>query len=264
MKKKSENTGINKKRRTRVDLLPPAVLLGLAVFWQAGVMLTGIPDYLLPSPANVVKELVKMREVLLLHTLATLKEALLGLLFSIALGIIFGLLIGYFDTLRRALHPLFVISQTIPLVVLAPLFAVWFGFGLLPKILIIILVCFFPIALTLGQGLLRSDPDGDALLRVMGATRWRIFRLSRIPQALPDLFSGLKISATYSIMGAVISEWVGAKEGLGIYLTRAMTSFKTAAMFADILIIVVLSLVLYKLVELLESRVCRNLLPDRG
>ncbi|NMA66709.1 MAG: ABC transporter permease subunit, partial [Clostridiaceae bacterium] len=138
-------------------------------------------------------------------------------------------------------------------IVLAPLFAIWLGFGLLPKILLVILVCFFPVAVTFTQGLLETDESMDELLNVMGAGRWKSFCILRIPQAIPSLFSGLKIAATYSIMAAVISEWVGAKMGLGIFMTRAMSSFRTSLLFADILVIVILSLAIYKVIEIVEK-----------
>ena len=120
-------------------------------------------------------------------------------------------------------------------------------------------MCFFPITITFTQDLIKSDEDMDAILKVMGASKWKSFKLARIPQAMPGLFSGLKIAVTYSITGAVISEWVGAKQGLGIYMTRAMTSFKTSVLFADVVVIVVLSLVLYKLVELVEKKITKNI-----
>ena len=166
---------------------------------------------------------------------------------------------GYFKYVRMALYPIFVISQTIPLIILAPLFAIWFGFGFLPKVLIVVLMCFFPITVTFTQDLIKSDEDMDNILKVMGASKWKSFRLARIPQALHGLFSGIKIAVTYSITGAVISEWVGAKEGLGIYMTRAMTSFRTAVLFADVAIIVVVSLVLYRLVEIVENKFIKNI-----
>jgi len=223
------------------------------------VSLRDVPEFILPSPVKVVEELIASWDILLEHTLTTVLEALLGLLVSVTLGAALGLAMGYFRTFRRMVYPLFVITQTVPLFVLAPLFILWFGFGILPKIVVVFMVCFFPIAVTFAQGLIRSDGGMDDLLKVMGATRWKIFRIARIPQALPYFFSGLKIAATYGIVGAVLAEWVGAQKGLGVYMTRAMKSFRTGALFADVLIVVILSLVLYKAVEWAERIVCKDM-----
>jgi ABC-type nitrate/sulfonate/bicarbonate transport system permease component len=254
-----ESTGQNKRRRPGgFDVLPFAIILILVIVWQLAVTLGKIQPFILPGPIEVLKALYQERNLLLTHTLVTLGEAIIGFSLSIVLGVVCGILMGYYAPIRRALYPLFVISQTIPLIILAPLFAIWFGFDLLPKVLVIVLVCFFPVAVTFIQGLIKADENLDDLLKVMGASRWKAFKVARIPQALPGLFSGLKIAATYSIMGAVISEWVGAQKGLGIFMTRAMTSFKTAALFADVLIIIVLSLGFYKLVEIVEKKITDN------
>jgi ABC-type nitrate/sulfonate/bicarbonate transport system permease component len=254
--RKSGSTGHkNNHKWIKPDWLPVSVILVLLIVWQLVVPISKIPSYILPTPVMVLNALYSERSLLLTHALVTTAEALIGFGFSVILGILSGILMGFFSPVRRALYPLFVISQTIPTIVLAPLFALWFGFGLLPKILIVILICFFPIAVTFAQGLLKADEDMDELLKVMGAGRWKAFYVARVPQALPALFSGLKIAATYSIMGAVISEWVGAKEGLGIYLTRTMTSFKIPVLFADVLVIIILSLALYRLIEIIENMI---------
>ena len=143
-------------------------------------------------------------------------------------------------------------SQTIPTMVLAPLFAMWFGFGLLPKIMVVILVCFFPLVVSLLEGLNSLDPDFLNLMKSMKANRWQMFYLAKFPSALPNFFSGLKIAATYSIIGAVIGEWMGGKAGLGVYMTRVRQSFALDKVFATILIIVFLSLVLFKIIELIQ------------
>lgn len=255
MKRRLENTEPEKG----MDWLPICFMLLILIVWQLVVSLHGVPEFILPSPVNVIEELISSWQVMLEHTAVTVGEALLGLLASIVLGAAFGFAMGYFETFRRLVYPLFVITQTVPLFVLAPLFILWFGFGLFPKVVVVFLVCFFPIAVTFAQGLVRSDGGMDDLFKVMGATRWQIFRISRIPQALPYFFSGLKIAATYGIVGAVLAEWVGAQRGLGVFMTRAMKSFRTAALFADVLIVVVLSLILYKAVEMLELRVCKKI-----
>jgi len=257
LKRRSEN--IKAKRKTGMDWLPVAFSLAILLIWHVAVTLHDVPEFILPSPVKVIEELIGSWELLLEHTLVTITEAFLGLFASIVLGTALGLAMGYFETFRRMVYPLFVMTQTVPLFVLAPLFILWFGFGILPKIVVVFMVCFFPIAVTFAQGLTQSDGGMDDLLTVMGATRWKIFRISRIPQALPYLFSGLKIAATYGIVGAVLAEWVGAQKGLGVFMTRAMKSFRTGVLFADVLIIVLLSLILYKTVERVEQMVCRHI-----
>ena len=254
--RRSENTEQkNNKKSKSFDALPLIVIFILVAIWQFIVSYGKIPKYILPSPIMVFKALYEESGLLFSHAVVTLFEAAIGFGLSIVLGGALGLAMGFFEPVRRALYPLFVIIQTIPLIVLAPLFAVWFGFGFMPKILIVVIVCFFPTAVTFTQDLIKPDNDLESLLIVMGAGKWKTFAVARIPKALPGLFSGLKIAATYSIMGAVISEWVGAQKGLGIFMTRAMTSFRTSVLFADVIVIVVLSLGLYKLVEYIEKRV---------
>lgn len=242
-----------------MDWLPAAFLLIILVVWYGLTALRNVPEYILPSPIKVFQELVSSWQLLLSHTAITVMEAVLGLLASLILGSAMGLAMGFFRTFRRMVYPFFVMTQTIPLFVLAPLFMLWFGFGILPKIIVVFMVCFFPITVTFAQGLIGSDGGMDDLLTVMGASRWKIFRISRIPQALSHFFSGVKIAATYSIVGAVIAEWVGAEKGLGIFMTRSMKNFKTGALFADVLIIVILSLILYKTVEWIEVLVCKDI-----
>ena len=257
MKRRSENT--RPKAKKGIDWLPIGFSLLLLILWQVGVVINDVPEFILPSPVKVIEELIGSWQILMEHTLITVAEALLGLSASILLGAALGLAMGYFRTFRRMVYPLFVITQTVPLFVLAPLFILWFGFGILPKIVVVLMVCFFPVAVNFAQGHSRSDSGMDDLLKVMGATRWKIFRITRIPQALPYFFSGLKIAATYGIVGAVLAEWVGAQKGLGVFMTRAMKSFRTGALFADVLIVVLLSLILYKSVEWAERIVCKDM-----
>jgi putative hydroxymethylpyrimidine transport system permease protein len=257
--KKSESTEKkNKIRDLKLKIIPAAVALVFIILWQLAVDIFNVEAFILPGPLNIIRSLYLERDLLISHALVTLGEALTGFVIAVAAGMCFGLLMGFCKPVRIALYPIFVVSQTIPLVVLAPLFAIWFGFGFMPKVIIVVLVCFFPISVTFAQDLLKVDEDMDLMLKVMGAGRWKSFVLARIPKAMPGLFSGLKIAATYSIMGAVISEWVGAQKGLGIFMTRAMTSFKTAALFADVVLIVVLSLGLYKLIEIIEKKIINH------
>ena len=168
-------------------------------------------------------------------------EAIIGFTLSIAFAFALAWLMDSVSLVRRALYPLLVTSQTIPIISVAPLFLIWFGYGLVPKVLVVVLVCFFPVVVSFLQGLAAVDTEMIDLLRSMGAPPLLIFRLAKLPAALPMFFSGLKIAATYSIMGAVIGEWLGAEAGLGYYMTLSQRSFLTARVFAIIAVITVLS-----------------------
>ncbi|KLU58807.1 putative aliphatic sulfonates transport permease protein SsuC [Peptococcaceae bacterium CEB3] len=207
-----------------------------------------VPLWLLPSPVAVAKALWRTRALLWTNTLTTVWETTTGFILSVALALVAGLAMVLSPLLKRLFYPLLIISQTVPLIAVAPLLILWLGYGLLPKIVTVILVCFFPVTISLIEGLEVSDPDLLNLLKSMGATRWQILYTVRWPNALPSLFAGLKIAATYSVMGAVIGEWLGASSGLGVYLTLSSHSFLTAQVFAAIFAITVLSLVYFVLI----------------
>jgi len=236
----------------------PVSFAAIIIVWETLVYILKTPNYLIPAPSAVVQAMIEAFPVLMRHTSVTLLEVILGFSSALVLSAVISLLMVRFSVLYKILWPYMVISQTIPLYILAPLFMIWFGFGILPKVLIVVLVCFFPITVGFVQGLTSTEPELDELLQVMRATPSQILWKVRVPQAMPQFFSGLKIAAAYSVTGAVLSEWVGAQEGLGIFLTRSMKTFKTAALFADIVIIVVLSLILFYAISLIEKRVIRR------
>jgi len=237
--------------------LPVSFALVL-VLWEGIVYVLKTPEYLVPAPSKVFAALVESFPILMRHGAVTLLEVVTGFLSALVLSAGISLLMVKHKVLYSILWPYMVISQTIPLYVLAPLFMIWFGFGILPKILIVVLVCFFPITVGLVQGLTSTEPELDELLKIMRATPAQILWKVRVPQAMPQFFSGLKIAAAYSVTGAVLSEWAGAKEGLGIFLTRAMKTYKTAALFADVFIIVLLSLSIFFLISYLEKKLIKS------
>lgn len=224
----------------------------LLFLWELTVRLLKIEPWLLPAPTAIVQSLFKDWPALRQHAGITLYEAIIGFTLSIAFAFALAWLMDSVSLVRRALYPLLVTSQTIPIISVAPLFLIWFGYGLVPKVLVVVLVCFFPVVVSFLQGLAAVDTEMIDLLRSMGAPPLLIFRLAKLPAALPMFFSGLKIAATYSIMGAVIGEWLGAEAGLGYYMTLSQRSFLTARVFAIIAVITVLSLGLFKLIETLE------------
>jgi ABC-type nitrate/sulfonate/bicarbonate transport system permease component len=228
-----------KRRSGWVQTYLPPILL-LAVFlavWQCATWLWHIEAYLLPSPSRIISAGIQARGLLRDHVQQTLRETLSGLALAVAIDLS--------ALLRRALYPLLVVTQTIPMMALAPLLVIWLGYSIWPKIIVVALVCFFPIVVTTADGLQSADPDMLALLQAMGATRRQIFFKVRAPGALPSVFSGVKIAVTYSVIGAIIGEWVGASKGLGVFMLRASNSFRTDWVFAAIAISSLLSMLLF-------------------
>ncbi len=234
------------------SLLPAFSLLLLLIIWEAAVQVNNMPPWLLPAPSRVIKTMMEVWPMLLYHTTATLLETGYGFLLAISLALLIGLALDNVPLLKQAVNPVLIISQTVPLIVLAVLLPLWFGWGILPKVLIVMLVCFFPITINLMKGLDSVDPDQLSLFRSMGAGRWETFKIVKFPAAMPSFFAGVKISATYSIMAAVISEWVGAQRGLGYFMTIQQKSFAIDKVLSAVIVICLLSLLLVKLVDVIE------------
>ena len=229
---------------------PFALLVVLLMAWGAAPRALSTPRWMLPTPTDIARAAVEVRDVLPGHVRTTMVEALLGLAAAAVAGLSVALAIASSALVRRLLYPLLVISQNIPLIVLAPLLAVWFGFGMLPKVLIVALVGFFPIAIATAEALLHADTELIDLLRTMGASRWQVLRIVRLPGAVPAFFAGLRISATYAIFGAVIGEWVGARAGLGLFITRSQTAYRTDRVFVAVIVIAAVSIALFALVQI--------------
>lgn len=240
---------MKKQENTKTKLYPLAVLVTLALLLELVIKLFKIPSWLLPPPSEILKVLWQRRGVLFYHTQRTVFEAALGLSLAALLGVLVGIATAQSKLIRRIVYPLLVISQTIPLLVLAPLLAVWLGFGLAPKLVVVILSCFFPVALGTVVGLDGADPEMIKLVTAMGATERQIFQLVKLPQALPSIFGGLQVAASYSVTAAVVAEWMGSERGLGIYLLSSAHAFRTASVFAGIVIITLASLLFFALVE---------------
>ena len=233
-------------------LLAALPALALLALWEAYARGVVADPTFLPAPSRVLAATWESAGLLLLHTRRTLLEALLGLLLALLAGCALGALLELSPLLRRGVYPLLVVSQTVPMTALAPLLVIWFGFGILPKLLVVALVCFFPLAVATADGLASAEGDTVRLLRSMGASRGQVFLKVRLPQALPYLFSGARIAVTYAVIGAVFGEWVGAYEGLGILMQTAKNSYRTDLVFAAILVTSLLSIGLFGLVALLE------------
>jgi ABC-type nitrate/sulfonate/bicarbonate transport system permease component len=241
--------------RARRIGVPLATIAAILAIWQFVVAVGIVPNFMLPSPTQVVAALVGDIGLLLSHSVTTLVEAALGLVIGVAVGFVVAVLMDRFEAVFLALDPLVTISQTIPTVAIAPLLVLWMGYGLAPKVVLVVISTFFPITVSLVSGFRSVDPDMLDLMRTMGASRLQIFLNVKLPAAANEFFSGLRISATYAIVGAVIAEWLGGFSGLGVYMTRVRKSFSYDKMFAVIILISALSLALMKVVDGLQ-RVC--------
>ena len=212
-----------------------------------------IDRFMLPSPIEVVQAFISEFPVLIQHSAVTLTEAFLGLTLGIVLGFLMAVFMDQFEPIYKAFYPLIVLTQTIPTVAIAPLLVLWFGYEMTPKVILIVITTFFPIAVGLLNGFRSIDVDSVNLLRAMGAGRWQIFRYIKLPGAMSQFFAGLRISASYAVVGAVISEWLGGFSGLGVYMTRVKQAFSFDKMFAVIFLISIISLLLMKGVDYLQK-----------
>ena len=229
---------------------PAAVILALLAAWELIVQIAGIPLYVLPAPSDMLKAFAEEFLLLLGHAGVTVMEAAAGMLISFAVGIVVGILIDAMPTFRKCIYPILVVTQTVPVIVLAPIFIIYMGFGYAPKILTVVLMCFFPIVVSFSDGLGEMDEGYLNLVRTYGGSRLQLYRIVKIPAAMISLLSGLKVAATYSISGAVVGEWIASQSGLGYYLIRAKNSYMLDDVFACVLMIILLSLMMNGLVKL--------------
>jgi ABC-type nitrate/sulfonate/bicarbonate transport system permease component len=241
-------------RRRR--LVPPLLVVALLLLaWEAYARASGVSPFVLPPPSRVLVALWEFRDDALRHLVPTVIETVVGFAISIVSATAVAISLDRVVWIRGAVEPLLVGSQTIPIIAIAPLLVVWFGFGLLPKVLIVVLVTFFPITVALLDGFGSTPADASDLLRSFGASPGQAFRLLRWPSGLPAFFTGLRISASYAVVAAVIGEYVGATEGLGIWMQLSQRSFRTDLVFAAILLTAVLSVALYAAVAVAERAI---------
>lgn len=235
-------------------LIPLALLALLIAAWEIIVRVNDVPGWFLPPPSEIVQETVDSWRLLWEHTQTTLTEVILGYLIALVIGISAALAIASSRIAERTVYPVIVASQAIPIIALAPILLIWFGFGLTPKVIVVVLLCFFPIAVNMADGLRSADSDAINLLRSLGASRWQIMRYVQIPSSLPYLISGARVAAAFSVIGAIVGEWVGSSSGLGYLMTRAASQFLTARLFAAVLISAVIGIAMFALVGFVGRR----------
>jgi ABC-type nitrate/sulfonate/bicarbonate transport system permease component len=249
---------VSAARRYLAPVAVIVVLIGLwelAARWDLIANALNIEDFLVPAPSEIARSLWEDRSLLLDDTWVTLREVLLGFICALAAGLAFAIVLHLSETLRRAFYPLLVASQTIPPVAIAPILVVWFGFGLGPKVLLIALVCFFPVTVNTLDGLRSVDPQLITMMRTLGAGRWQILGRVELPSALPYFFSGTKIAIAVAVIGAVFAEWAGASSGLGHQILIASSNLLTARMFAAITLLSLMAILLFGVVAIVERKV---------
>ena len=233
---------------------PLVTLLGLFAVWQLVVLLTDVPPFILPGPMAVIATLVERWPLILGHAWITAAEILLGFVLGAVLGTASGLLLASFATARRWLLPVFIVSQALPVFALAPLLVLWLGYGMASKVAMAVLIIYFPITAAFYDGLKRADPEMLDLVRLLGASRFDMIRLIRLPAALPSLASGLRVAASVAPIGAVVGEWVGSSGGLGYLMLHANARMQVDLMFAALFVLAAMALALYLAVDRLGRR----------
>ena len=235
------------------DVLPPlsVILLAFAA-WELVVLATGLPAFILPSPMDIARTVRTSGAALTAAVSDTLLSTVIGLSSAVALAILVAAAMDMIPLVRRGLYPILVASQTVQILAVAPLLIIWFGFGRLPTVLVVILFTFFPMAIATVDGLAATDPDYVALLQSMGARRSFVWRTVRLPAALPSFFSGLRMAVTYSVVAATVGEWVGGSQGLGLYMLRSKNALQTDQVFVGMLITTAISIGMFALVSLVE------------
>lgn len=232
---------------------PLIALAAIILIWFVCCDFEIVPAYMLPSPIDVIKAFINNFGIMMQQATVTLQEAFYGLLIGITLAFFVATVMDRFVFVYKAVYPILVITQTIPTIAIAPLLVLWMGFGMAPKITLVVITTFFPISIGLLDGYRSADSDEINMMRSMGANKIQIFRHIKLPSALGAFFSGLRISAAYAVVGAVISEWLGGFSGLGVYMTRVKKAYAFDKMFAVIVFISIISLLLMSLIGLLQK-----------
>jgi putative hydroxymethylpyrimidine transport system permease protein len=248
-------------RRLRPWALPAIFLAALIGLWQVAASsgaladVLGLEPFFVPSPAEIASAIWENRSLLAENAWVTAQEIVVGFAWAVLAGVGFAVAMHFSTTVRLSIYPLLIVSQTIPFVVVAPILLLWFGFGIVPKALVVVLVCFFPITVATLQGLRSVDPDAIKLMRSLYASRWQIFRRLEWMAALPYLFTGTRIAIVFAPIGAVFGEWVGGSSGLGHEVLTDNANLEIARLFGAVVVLSAMSLVLFALTALAERRV---------
>ena len=239
--------------KVKNSLYPIVTFLSLLLIWELVVQVKEIPQYILPAPTDIIEVFRSDYLNLYTNTLTTLSEALLGFTIAILLSLIMGVLMDFIPIFKKCVYPIMVVSQTIPTIAIAPLLIIWFGFDMLPKVIMVTMTCFFPILISFVDGIENIDKDYLNLFKTMNSSKLSTFIHLKFPMAMDKFFSGLKISATYAVVAATVAEWLGGTKGLGVYMVRAKSAYALDKVFASTILVVIFSLLFVLLVQILKK-----------
>ncbi len=240
------------------SLYPILTFLAIIIVWQAVVEIKYIPQYILPTPIDIIKVFITDYQNLFDNTLVTLYETILGFILALLVALTLGIIMDFVSVIRKCLYPILVVSQTIPTITIAPLLIIWFVFESLHKILMVALTCFFPILISFVDGLENIDKDYLNLFKTMKSSKLQTFIHLKLPMSIDKLFSGIKISVTYMVVAATVAEWLGGTQGLGVYMVRAKSAYALDKVFASTIIVVVLSLIFVGLVNIAKKIIIKH------
>lgn len=232
--------------------------LSIIIIWQIIVEVKDIPQYILPTPTDIVEVFIQDYKNLFLNTIVTLYETILGFILALTIAIIIGILMDFLPILKKCFYPILLVSQTIPTITIAPLLIIWFGFGTLPKILMVSLTCFFPILISFVDGLENIDKDYLNLFKTMKSSKLQTFIHLKLPMSMENLFSGIKISATYMVVAATVAEWLGGTKGLGVYMVKAKSAYALDKVFASTIIVVIFSLIFVGITQIAKKLIIKH------
>jgi ABC-type nitrate/sulfonate/bicarbonate transport system permease component len=246
-------------RAIRNAVAPGILLVLLVVAWEVAVVVLEVQPFILPRPSAIILDLVRNWHVFQGHFIFTLKNVILGFLLAFVVAMVLGFIVAHSRLANRTLYPILIASQTIPVIAIAPIFIIWFGYGILPKVITTALICFFPLTVNTVAGYMSVDPDQKTLFRAYHASLWDTFHKLTFPAALPYIMSGLKVTMTLSVIGGVIGEWIGSEEGLGYLIIQASAQIMTVRVFASIVLLALMGVALF----LIASAIERAVLPWR-
>ncbi|WP_420963411.1 ABC transporter permease [Brucella sp. IR073] len=242
------------RRLIQSPLVRPILLVAvLVILWDLSIRAFAIPAYLIPTPTDVAMKMAEEWRMLLTETIPTLQATIGGFVLSVVIGVPLAMLIAYSKTVESYLYPLLVFSQSVPKVAIAPLFVVWFGFGIFPKIIVAFLLGFFPVVVSTVMGFKSLEADLIDLAKSMGSTRLKMFYKISLPNALPAIFSSMKVSVTLAVVGAVVGEFVGSNSGIGYVLQRANGNFDLPLMFSALIVLSLMGVVLFVVIDVIEK-----------
>lgn len=258
LQSQTTESAVRSGRRFTSRLAPVATIVLCLVVWEASVRLLNVPVFMLPPPSAVLHEVVTQYAYFLKHAIATAWAIILGFALAVLVGVPMATLMVYSKSFSEAIQPVLITAQVLPKVALAPLFIVWFGFGLLPKVIMTFLIAFFPIVIDTLTGLMAVRPESLMLIRSMGGNRWQAFWNVRLPTALPSMFAGFKVGMTFAVVGAIVAEFVASDSGLGYVLVEARANLAMVTVFAAITWLIAMGFAFYYAVELAERMLLKG------